>query len=132
MENGSTLFWTLNSNMFAINCAHNMGEIHASWKLRAIFFHSSVDEGGRKYSPARASNIASQVSLITRLRVDFPVRYANGNDCCDSPDVRKRKVTASLLLAHIALWKFVFSFVILFSTNPSKRSNRSGDIRIYL
>ena len=41
------------------------GKFHASWKSRAIFYRSSVDEGGRKYSPARASNIASQISLKT-------------------------------------------------------------------
>ena len=44
---------------------------------------------------ARASNIASKVYLIMRLSFDFPMRYANDNDCCDSPDARKRKVTAS-------------------------------------
>ena len=57
---------------------------------------------------ARASNIASNVSLIMRLSFDFPVRYANDNNCCDSTDVRKRKVTASfppavLLCEHLCL-----------------------------
>ena len=72
------------------------------------FPHSSVDKGVCKYSPARASNIATQVSLILWLRVHFPMRYAYDNGCCDSPDARKCKVTASLSPDDIALRKFVF------------------------
>ena len=108
------------------------GKFHVSWTSQAIFSDSSVDKGRCKYSPARASNIASQVSPIMRLRAHFPMRYVNDNNCCDSLNARKRKVTASLSPADIAFRKFVSSFVILFSSNPSKWSNLSGDIWMYL
>ena len=85
-----------------------------------IFSYYSIYEGGCKYSPARASNIASQVFRIMRLKIDFPMRYANDSDCYDAHDARRCKVTASLSPADIPLQKFVSSFVILFSTNPSK------------
>ena len=39
-----------------------------------------------------------------RLRVDFPMSYSNDNDCFNSPDARKRKVTASLAPADIDLY----------------------------
>ena len=55
-----------------------------------------------------------------QLRVGFPMRYANDKDCYDSPDARKRKVKTSSFPADIALRKFMSSFVILFSTSPSK------------
>ena len=71
MKKGSTLFWTLNSNVLAIDCTYNMGNFHVTRKSRAILFSSSAYEGGWKYSLAIASNIVSQASLIMRLRVDL-------------------------------------------------------------
>ena len=59
-------------------------------------------------------------SLIMWLRVDFPMRYANDRDCCDYPDARKLKITASLSPADIALQNLCLPLTILFSTNPSK------------
>ena len=62
------------------------------------------------FSPARASNIASQVSLIMSLRVSLPTRYANDDDCCDFPDTKMRKVTESFSPTDIALRKFMVPF----------------------
>ena len=56
--------------------------------------------------------------------VDFPMTYPNDNDCCDSPDARKRKVTAIFSSTDIALQKIVSSFVILFVTKQMMKSFR--------
>ena len=61
----------------------------------------------------RTFQITSQVSLTIFGTVVLPRRKDHDNDCCDSPDARYFKVTASLVLAgtdsrnRVFPWKYV-------------------------
>ena len=46
--------------------------------------HASGDEGGCKHGFQRTLCIASHFSDIVFDTVDFPIRYENNKDCCDS------------------------------------------------
>ena len=50
--------------------------------------HEQYDERGPKYSPARASNITSQVSLMTRLKVDLPISFVSKKTVISKPFIQ--------------------------------------------
>ena len=82
--------------------------------------HSSGDVGGCKHAFQRTLYIASHVSDIVFDTTDFPIRYENNKDCCDSAVIRNRRVTESLSPAEIDFQKFVSCFEINGSTSFSK------------
>ena len=82
--------------------------------------HASGDEGGCKHGFQRTLYIASHFSDIVFDTVDFPIRYENNKDCCDSAVLRNRRVVESLSPADIDFQKFVFYFEINGSTSFSK------------
>ena len=81
--------------------------------------HSSGDEGGCKYAFQRTLYIAPHVSDIVFDTADFPIRYENNKDFCDSAVIRNRRVIENLSPADIDFQKFV-SFEINGSTSFSK------------
>ena len=82
--------------------------------------HASGDEGGCKHGFQRTLYIASHASDIVFATVDFPIRYENNKDCCDSAILRNFRVVESLSPADIDFQNFVSCFEINGSTSFSK------------
>ena len=60
--------------------------------------------------------MALHVSLMIWQTVDFPIRYAKDNDCCDSPDARNHCLSP----ADMASRKFVDCFGMRGETKVSR------------
>ena len=88
------------------------GKFHNSSKSLAILSHSSWHEGVVKYIGASISKIASLVSLIKLLTVDFPTLYVTDIDCCNSPDAKNRNISDIFCSVDMTSQKFVGCFVM--------------------